>query len=249
MLSGRSLPSVVSTQLGRRVFGAAVVVSGIVTLLWRDYNGSHQALIVYASAAAQILGGAAMAFDRTAKPGAVIVFVNYLFFALLCVPPIVAGPQTYNNWGNFFEQFSLASGAAIVYASASLWAARAVGRMGRILIGICTASFGIEQAVYANATASLVPKWVPPSQMFWAMATTAAFALAAVALLTDWWALLAARLLTAMLVAFGALVWIPLLLANPHSHTNWSETAETFAIAGAAWILADVLVRSRRRPV
>src|SRR5205823_14492605 len=26
-----------------------------------------------------------------------------------------------------------------------------------------------------------------------------------------------------------------------HSHTNWSETAETFAIAGTAWILADLL--------
>jgi hypothetical protein len=32
-----------------------------------------------------------------------------------------------------------------------------------------------------------------------------------------------------------------LLLANPHSHTNWSEIAETFEIAGAVWLLADLL--------
>jgi hypothetical protein len=34
---------------------------------------------------------------------------------------------------------------------------------------------------------------------------------------------------------------VPLLLSAPLSHTNWSETAETFAIAGTAWILADLL--------
>ena len=28
---------------------------------------------------------------------------------------------------------------------------------------------------------------------------------------------------------------------DPHSHANWSETAETFGIAGSAWIIADLL--------
>jgi hypothetical protein len=32
-----------------------------------------------------------------------------------------------------------------------------------------------------------------------------------------------------------------LLVSDPRSHGNWSEFAETFAIAGAAWILADLL--------
>jgi predicted tellurium resistance membrane protein TerC len=81
--------------------------------------------------------------------------------------------------------------------------------------------------------------------MFWAITTTVFFALAAVALLTNRLALLATRLLTLMLVIFGLLVWIPLLLSAPHSHTNWSENAETFAIAGTAWILADLLGECR----
>jgi hypothetical protein len=46
-------------------------------------------------------------------------------------------------------------------------------------------------------------------------------------------------------VIFGLLVWVPLLLSAPHSHTNWSETAETFAIAGTAWTLADLLAEYR----
>jgi hypothetical protein len=77
--------------------------------------------------------------------------------------------------------------------------------------------------------------------MFWAVATTVLFALAAVALLANRMALLAARLLTMMLVSFGLLVWVPLLLSAPRSHANWSESVETFAIAGTAWILADLL--------
>jgi hypothetical protein len=44
-----------------------------------------------------------------------------------------------------------------------------------------------------------------------------------------------------MLVIFGLLVWVPLLVSDPRNHTNWGETDETFAIAGAARILADLL--------
>jgi len=77
--------------------------------------------------------------------------------------------------------------------------------------------------------------------MFWAVATTALFALAAVALVANRMALLASRLLTMMVVSFGLLVWVPLLVSDRHNHTNWSEGAETFAIAGATWILADLL--------
>lgn len=230
-----------SSNLGRNVFGVAALAFGLITLAWHDYNGWHQLrYIVYAAAAAQIFGGAAIQFRRTAKTGAVVLVAAYLVFTSLCVPQILATPQIYNSWGNFFEQFSLVAGAAIVYAR-SAWPRETLNRIGRILLGICAASFTLEQAFYLHATANLVPKWLPPSQMFWAVTTTFLFVLAAVALLMNRMALLAARLLTMMLVIFGLLVWVPLLLSAPRNHTNWSETAETFAIAGSAWILADLL--------
>src|SRR6266446_9386243 len=231
------------SNLGRHVFGVAALAFGLITLAWHDYNGWHQPrYLVYAAAAALIFGGAAIQFRRTAKAGAAVLGAIYLVFALQCVPGIVAKPQIYNSWGNFFEQFSLVTGAAILYARlSSAWSRETLNRIGRILLGICAASFTLEQAFYLHATANLVPKWVPPSQMFWAVTTTVLFALAAVALLTNRMALLATRLLTIMLVIFGLLVWVPLLLSDRRSHTNWSETAETFAIAGAAWILADLL--------
>ena len=231
------------SNFGRHVFGVAALAFGLITLAWHHYNGWHQPrYLVYAAAAALIFGGAAIQFRQTTKTGALVLGVVYLVFALRCVPGIVAAPRIYNSWGNFFEQFSLVTGAAIVYARwSSAWSRETLNRIGRILLGICAASFALEQAFYLGPTASLVPKWIPPSQMFWAVTTTVLFALAAVALLANRMALLATRLLTMMLVLFGLLVWVPLLLSDPRSHTNWSETVETFAIAGAAWILADLL--------
>ena len=232
-----------SSNPGRHVFGVAALAFGVITLAWHDYNDSHRLrYIVYSASAALMFGGAAIQLRRTAKTGAAVLGAAYLVFALLCVPGIVAAPQIYNSWGNLFEQFSLLTGAAIVYAHlSSAWSPETLNRIGRVLLGICAASFTLEQAIYLDATVHLVPKWVPPSQMFWAVATTVSFALAAVALLTNRMALLASRLLTMMIVSFGLLVWIPLVLSDPHSHTNWSENAETFAIAGATWILADLL--------
>src|SRR5579862_1451179 len=232
-----------SWKLGRHVFGVASLAFGLITLAWHDYSGGHPLrYIVYAAAAAQIVGGSAIQFRQLAKAGAAALGVAYLVFTLLCVPGIVAKPQIYNSWGNFFEQFSLLTGAAIVYAHVSAaWPPATLRRIGRILLGICVASFTLEQAFYLHATANLLPKWLPPGQMFWAVTTTVLFALAAVALLTNRLALLATRLLTMMLVIFGLLVWVPLLLSDPRNHTNWSEGAETFEIAGAAWILADLL--------
>jgi hypothetical protein len=238
-------------NLGRHVFGVAALAFGLITLAWPDidnwlqprhiWNAQDGRIFVYAAGAAQIFGGAAIQFRRTAQTGAAVLGAVYLIFALLCVPRIVAKPQIYDSWGNFFEQLSLMTGAAIVYArSSSAWAPKA-RRIGRILFSLCVASFTLEQALYLDATAHLVPKWFPPSQMFWAITTTVAFALAAAALLTNRMALPATRLLTTMILIFGVVVWVPLLLSDPHSHGNWSEAAETFAIAGAAWILADLL--------
>ena len=230
-------------HLGRHVFGVAALVFGLITLVWHNYNGWQLPVyVVYLAAAAEICGGVALQFPGTAKAGAIVLSAIYLAFAIACVPRIVVKPQIYNNWGNFFEQLSLVSGAAIVYAQlSSSWSREIVCRMGRIRLGLCSASFALEQAFYLAATVGLVPKWLPPNAMFWAVATTILFALAAVALLTNRMALLATRLLTLMLVLFGLLVWVPALVADSRNAGNWGEFAETIAIAGTAWILADLL--------
>ncbi len=245
-------------SLGRYVYGLAAIGFGICALAWHDINNwqqikalahdPHRAILTYIVATIEILGGAAVLWPRTARAGAVALGAIYFAFTLLTIPGIIEHPLVYNSFGNFFEQFSLASGAMILYASSGPIAPARTARWAQIgyySFGICLVSFALEQLFYLSATAGLVPKWIPPGQMFWAIATTAAFALAAVALLTGFMARLASRLTTAMLVGFGLLVWLPALFANPHSFDNWSESAETLGIAASAWIVADFLGHRR----
>ena len=168
----------------------------------------------------------------------------YFAFALFWIPRIVAEPLVYDRWGNLFEQLSQVAGALIVYATfgrSDSEPARRTARVGYILFGICVVSFTLEQLFYLSGTAAFVPKWIPPGPMFWAVTTTLAFALAAIALLSDHSALLASRLLTIMVIGFALLVWLPAPFADPHKLINWAGNAENLPILGAAWIVTDYL--------
>ncbi len=156
---------------------------------------------------------------------------------------IIAASSTYERYGgSFFQQFSILCGAIALYTATETNPAKAVvfGRLARIGFGICAISFAFSQVLYFHPTVDLVPKWIPPNQMFWAILTDIAFALAAIALLMNRQARLAVRLLTLMLALFGVLVWIPRLVAHPEAHFNWSEFGLTFLITGAAWMVADL---------
>jgi hypothetical protein len=50
---------------------------------------------------------------------------------------------------------------------------------------------------------------------------------------------LAARLLTAEIVIFELLVWIPNLSAGPSNHFNWAGNAICIALVGASWVVSD----------
>ena len=67
------------------------------------------------------------------------------------------------------------------------------------------------------------------------------------AILTGIMAPLASRLLTAEIVGFEILVWIPKLVAGPHDHVNWAGNAICIAIAGAAWAVSDSICRTAKR--
>lgn len=248
-------------DIGRRVLGAAAFGYGVIGLVRHDFDTWQQlhslwqtplgASVACVAAVAEIAGGAAIQWRRSARPAALALGVVYLFFALRWIPRILASPGTYDGWGNAFEQLSLVCGALIVYASPEGAPASPVSasvprlaQAGRYLFGVCVISFTLEQLFYLEATASFVPKWIPPGQMFWAVLTTVAMGLGALALLSGQLAVLASRLLTLMMVGFGLLIWLPRLLSNPHDPMNWGGNAQNLAITGASWIVSDFLART-----
>lgn len=239
------------SSYGRIVFGASAVLFGVIALMWRDSDTWQTlqqiwslplgATIGTCLMVAQIAGGIGVQFPRTVRPASVILGVVYLLFSLACVPAIVAAPTVYATYGSFFEQFSLLCGSVALLAATESSPARAavLGRLARFGLGLCATSFTLSQIIYLRVTANLVPRWIPPSQMFWAILTTIAFAFAAIALLVNRQAKLATRLMALMLALFGVMVWVPRLIAHPEAHLNWSEFALTFLIMGASWVVAD----------
>ena len=241
-----------SELYGRIVFGASAMLFGVIALMWYDSDTWQTLRQIWSLPFGTTIGGCLMLVQiaagmgmqwPTAAHGASIALgIVYLLFSLACIPGILAAPAVYAHYGSFFEQFCLVCGAVALYAATNANAARAVafGRAARLGLGVSAISFTLSQILYFSVTADLVPKWILPNQTFWAILTTIAFALAAIAILINRQARLAIRLMTVMLALFGVLVWIPRLIAHPEAHGNWSEFALTFLITGASWMVADL---------
>jgi hypothetical protein len=234
------------------LYGLAAIIFGITALLWHGFNvwqpdgGIHASvlrqILLYVTAFAQIAGGIALQRRETARAGAGILLGVYVLFAVLHLPGVFAHPLVYAYWGGLFEQLALVAAALILFDSTAL------ASTGIALFTLCVVSFMLYQAFYIPATASLVPRWIPPGQTFWAVATTVAFGLAAIAIALRRMDVLATRLLTVMFAGFQVLIWLPALAAKPHTQTLWAANAENLAIVASAWIVSHSL-NSFRQPV
>jgi len=239
-------------KTSRIFFGASAILFGVIALLWHDaatWQTLHQlfklplgVVIAVGLMTLQIGGGLGILVPRAARLSALILCFVYICFVLACVPAIVAAPAAYGSYPNFFEQLSILCGTLALYAATSANAAppRRLGQTVRLGFGVSTISFTLTQIFYFRFTVGAVPRWIPPNQKFWAILTTVSFALAALAILINRHARLALRLMALMTALFGALVWVPLLVAHPKSHSNWSEFCLTLLITGAAWLVADL---------
>jgi hypothetical protein len=238
---------------GRIIFGASAVLFGIVALMWYDpgtwQNLQHIWRLPFGTflggclMIALIAGGIGMQHPRTARLASIVLGGVYLCFSLACIPDIIAASNIYDRYGgSFFVFFSLLCGAIALFAATEEKVARALlfGRLARLGLGVCAISFMLGQLLLPRETAHLVPQWIPPNQMFWAILTTIAFGLAAIAILINRQARLAMRLMTLMLALFGVLVWVPRLIAHPKVHFDWSECLLTLLTTGAAWMVAEL---------
>jgi uncharacterized membrane protein YphA (DoxX/SURF4 family) len=217
-------------------------------------------------AGALVNGRATSAALRSAVPGPVALRPAALGSAALAAlyavvvifmhgPQIFQHPGAFPAWDGAAEQLALLAGGLAAYAylsGADSGLARPPGlglrgpparlaRISVIMMGICLLMFGLAHFLYLDFTASMVPAWLPGGQKFWAAATGAGHLAAGVAFLTGVKARLAAIALTVMFAVFGALVHLPLLLADPHNHLSWVMNAINLALTGAAWALATLL--------
>jgi uncharacterized membrane protein len=241
---------------GRRIYGLGVMALAAGCLTWGDFDPGqpvprdlpHRTALAYAAAALLLVAGAAVEWRRIAAWGAAALTAYYAIIVVILMNGrlLLTHYAEYVTYENIVMQLAIAAGGLIVYAAnADIDAALAarLTRLGQLVFGVCALIFGGAHFAYVKFTASLVPKWLPPSQQFWVYATGVGFVAAGFAILTRLQARLAAILLTAMLASFTLLIHIPMLLADHSSHANWTELAINLADLGAAWVIADSLAR------
>lgn len=249
-----------TTDFGRHVYGLGVVALGGVCLGFGSFDPGQpvsknlpaRVALAYVVAAFLLAAGSAVEWRRTAAWGAWALTAYYVLIVVILMngPVVAAHYSEYGSYSGVAEQLAIATAGLIVYAGHARIDAAAAARLTRIgqaTFAVCALLFGGAHFLYMNYTAPLVPKWMPPTQEFWAYATGVGHIAAGIAILTGLEARLAAILLTAMYASFTPLVHVPLMLASPHSNMVWSENALNLALTGAAWVVADSLVAVRNR--
>lgn len=254
--------------LARYLFGGASGAAGLLDLVWGEFEAAHQPIgalgdhvpgqvfLAYLAAALLISGGVAVCLRRTTRAGAIALGIVYLEFAFFWLPRLYTAPRVLGFRfpviiglvGGIFMQLILVAAAAILYVSVSIppsrWLER-VTHISRWTFGLAAISFGLVHLTGVAATARMIPRWMPLTPDFWTVLTGIAFALAGLAVLARVLDVLAARLLTLMLLLFDVLVLVRLPLSSPHDHVAWGANAYNLTAAGAVWIFAEWIARSR----
>jgi uncharacterized membrane protein YphA (DoxX/SURF4 family) len=248
-----------TTNFGWRVYGLGVMALAMVCLAWGDFDLGQpvpkdfpaRTALAYFAAVFMLVAGAAVEWRRSAAWGAAALTAYYALIVVILMNGrlLLAHYGEFGTYSGTAEQLSLAAGGLIVFAAnAKIDAALAarLTRLGQLAFGVCALLFGGAHFFYMNLTIPMVPKWLPPTQEFWAYATGIGHIAAGIAILTGVQARLAAILLTVMFASFTPLVHLPMLVADSGSRVNWSENALNIALIGAAWVVADSLARPRR---
>lgn len=248
----------ITSNLGLYVYGVAAIFLGALGLVSGDFATTWQNVgpatpfrvpLAYLAAVVELAAGIAVLWPRIARAGALTLTILYSIFTLIWVSKSFVNLGNYDPIGNVFEEFSLVAAGLVLFATFSPDGSSIARRLPFfvLLFGICPISFGIVHIVDMPGLLNPIPGWLPPSKMFWAYATTMGFFGAAVAILTGIMAPLASRLLTAEIVIFEFLYWIPKLSGGSHNHFMWAGNAISIAIAGAAWVVSDAICQSAKR--
>ena len=245
-------------NLGIYVYAVGAIFLGLLGLVSGDFATGWQhvgpqvplrVLLAYLTAIIELGAGLALFWRPTTRVGALTLTVLYSVFTVVWIPKYLEDLHNFDPLGNVFEEFSLVVAGAVLFASFSP-AESLVSRCEPLfarLYGLSAISFGVRHIFYMPGLLSGIPKWLPPSQMFWFYVTTIGFFLAAAAILSGVMAPLASRLITAEILGFEILYWIPKLFFRPHEHFIWAGNAISIALSGAAWVVADSIGRAAKQ--
>jgi uncharacterized membrane protein len=256
-------------KVGVWIYGLATLITGILNIVWGDFEKSHQPIqalgehvagervLAYIGGVWLAAAGIAILWRPTARIGAALSVGIYFIFALLWVPRLYVithvlgfkiGVIVFGLGGIAAEMLFIAP-AAFVYAadetSDPVWR-KIASIAGRWMLGLPPITFALGHLINRSAYARFVPHWIPfPS--FWVVLTGIAFLVAGCAIVSGIQDVIAARLLALMLLVFEITVEIPPVFAQPHSQIAWGGAVYNVTAIAACWIFAEFVRNHHQR--
>jgi len=242
-------PAVALFAVGMIGLGVLALIYGDFALVWQPVAQwiPGRTILAYASGVIMLLSGIGLLFSATAAWSVRLLFPYLIVWALLKVPALVVAPGMEAVWLGFGELAVLLAGGWILFARLAALPEGsplkfAMGENGvraaRILFAVSLLPIGLSHLVYVNETAEFVPAWLP-YRVGWAYLTGAGQMACGLGVLFSIFPRVAAWTEAGMLSLFTLLVWAPAILAAPKTRLPWTAFFISWAIASAAWVVAQ----------
>jgi uncharacterized membrane protein len=111
-------------------------------------------------------------------------------------------------------------------------------RIARMVFAVSLLPIGLSHLVYVKETVELVPAWLP-YRVGWAYLTGAGQIACGLGVLFSILPRVAAMAEAGMISVFTLLVWGPAIAAAPKARLPWTAFFISWAIASAAWVVAQ----------
>ncbi len=242
-------PAVTLFAIGMIGLGVLALIYGDFALVWQPVAPwvPGRTALAYASGVLMLLGGVGLLFNATVAWSIRILCPYLIIWALLKVPALFVAPGMEAVWLGLGELTVLLAGGWVLFARLSglpdnsplaFLTGDSSIRFARILFAVSLIPIGLSHIVYVQATADLVPAWLP-YRTGWAYLTGAGHIAAGLGVLFSVLPRAAAWAEAGMLSVFTLLVWIPPVSAAPRTRLPWTAFFISWTVASGVWAVAQ----------
>jgi uncharacterized membrane protein YphA (DoxX/SURF4 family) len=242
-------------SVGQAIFASAIAGLGMLSLVTGHFASVWQPVpptlpgreaLAYGNGVLMCALGIGLAVPRTTARAALILMLYLIaWLVLLHLPIVLRAPAIEDRWAGLGENSTLIIGALVLFASRAGDASpRLRGlsgqsgiRVARVIFVLALPLMSLDELLYAHATASYIPQWIP-AHLLLAWLTGMAQMATAVAVGLGLLARLATLLQAAMFATFTLLVWVTRLVHAP-TRFNCTALLVSSALTGGAWLLAE----------
>jgi len=237
--------------------GVLALVVGDFAMVWQPVAPwvPGRTALAYGAGVLMVVCGAALLFEATAKAAIRVLFAYLIAWMLLKVPALVVAPKIEGVWLGFGELAMLMAGGWVLFAKLGgapkdSLLGFAVGergaRLAQIVFGLAVLPVGLSHLVYTPQTVEFVPAWLP-FKIGWAYLTGVGQMASGLGLVFRVWPRVAGWAEASMVSLFTLLIWLPAVVATPRARLPWTAFWISWAIAAAAWVVAQSVGDRGRR--